>query len=120
MKNWDIRRAYLYILVGGYLLYTAYKLFNGRSGYEGIHVTVMLIFSILFFVIGIVLLGLVLYMYYKAKKCPQQDILVNEENNAEDNLEALQDNAESMKNDADSVENEVEVLEENVLDDGDK
>lgn len=65
MGKWDKGRAALYVMVGGYLIYLAYKLFTTRSGYEGANATVMLVFAVFFSIIGAVILGIALYMAWK-------------------------------------------------------
>ncbi len=66
MGNRDKARAAVYVMVGGYLIYLAYKLFSSRTGTEGSEATVMLAFAVFFLVIGVAILGLAFYMSRKS------------------------------------------------------
>lgn len=65
MGNRDKARAAIYGMMGGYLLYLAYKLFTSQSGAEGSESAVMLIFGIFFVIVGAAALVLAFYMSRK-------------------------------------------------------
>lgn len=58
-------RAAVYAMAGGYLLYMAYQVFGSRMDHGGNEYTLMLIFSILFLIFGIGLIGFSIYMLKK-------------------------------------------------------
>ncbi len=61
----DKARAAVYALAGIYLLYMAYQIFNSRMDQGGSQYTLMLIFSVIFLVLGI---GLIVFSTYIMKK----------------------------------------------------
>ncbi len=61
----DKARAAVYALAGIYLLYMAYQIFNSRMDQGGSQYTLMLIFSVIFLVLGI---GLIVFSAYIMKK----------------------------------------------------
>ncbi|MGN0334530.1 MAG: hypothetical protein ACI4DV_02545 [Lachnospiraceae bacterium] len=64
----DKGRAVIYIMAGIYLLYMACNIFGVRMDNGGSEYTLMLIFSILFVIFGVGLIGLGLYMMKKNEK----------------------------------------------------
>lgn len=65
MGNRDKARAAIYVMMGGYLLYLAYKLFTSQSGAEDSESAVMLIFGIFFVIVGVAAFALAFYMSRK-------------------------------------------------------
>lgn len=63
--NNDKARAAVYALAGAYLLYMAYQIFNSRMDQGGSQYTLMLVFSIIFLILGI---GLIVFGVFIMKK----------------------------------------------------
>lgn len=61
-------QAAFYAIAGGYLLYLAYQLFEGRTDNAGVNDVTALLFSILFAVAGIAILIYTAIMYQKILK----------------------------------------------------
>lgn len=108
MKNWDRGKAYMYALVGAYLMYLANQLFN-RAGSEEVNGTVIITFAVLFLIIGIALIGYVIYMYFKSKKTP----IEKKESDSEKDIDLI----ESDENISKEIINSEGKLEETVNDD---
>lgn len=98
MGNRDKARAALYVMVGGYLLYLAYKLFSTRAEYNGSNATVMLIFAIFFLGVGVAILGLAFYI---SRKSSSQNMETVNEDTKEDCANALEGKADSLESNAD-------------------
>lgn len=103
MKNWDRGKAYMYALIGAYLLYLAYQLFS-RLGVGEANTVVVVIFAVLFLIIGVLLLGYVLYMYFKFKKNPARDEESDQEKQADiaEEVEKLPEDTEILKDSEDT------------------
>ena len=63
--NKDKARSGVYAMAGAYLLYMAYQIFTSRTDSAGVEYTIMIIFSILFLLLGLGLIGFSLYMMKK-------------------------------------------------------
>lgn len=66
-------KAFFYVIAGGYLLYLAYKLFGVRMDNGGKDYALMMIFSVLFAIVGVAILVYTGIMYVKMIKKDQED-----------------------------------------------
>ena len=64
----DKARAGVYVLAGLYMLYMAYQVFSVRMDNGGSDFTLMIIFSIVFLLAGLGLIGFAIYMMKKNEK----------------------------------------------------
>lgn len=64
----DKARAGVYVLAGLYMLYMAYQVFSVRMDNGGNDFTLMIIFSIVFLLAGLGLIGFAIYMMKKNEK----------------------------------------------------
>lgn len=64
----DKARAGVYLLAGVYMLYMAYQVFSVRMDNGGSDYTLMMIFSAIFLICGLGLIGFAIYMMKKNEK----------------------------------------------------
>lgn len=64
----DKARAGVYVLAGLYMLYMAYQVFSVRMDNGGSDFTLMVIFSVVFLLAGLGLIGFAIYMMKKNEK----------------------------------------------------
>ena len=64
----DKARAGVYLMAGLYMLYMAYQVFSVRMDNGGSDFTLMMIFSVIFVLAGLGLIGFSIYMMKKNEK----------------------------------------------------
>ncbi len=98
--------AAIYSMAGIYVLYMAYQIFQGLGTAEGSERVLMVVFMILFGVLGAGLIGLSLYMLYKFSKdggsIQEAEMAQTEENSGENGAE---NNDEDNDEDNDEEDN---------------
>lgn len=61
----DKARAAVYAMAGVYMLYMAYQIFSVRMDNGGSDFTLMLVFSVIFLIVGLGFIGFAIYMIKK-------------------------------------------------------